>query len=74
MIRFGKGEPFIKPKGIRFREGQDENIRLPKVAIGVFSQMLFKDIVEKFSCREVGYIYYVNFEKSVYILNYKILW
>ena len=71
MIRFGKEEPFIKPKGIRFREGQDENIKLPKVAVGVFSQMLFKDIVEKFKCKEVGYIYYVNFEKSVYILDYK---
>ena len=71
MIRFGEGEPFIKPKGIRFREGQDENIRLPKVAVGVFSQILFKDIVEKFKCKEVGYIYYVNFEKSVYILDYK---
>ena len=71
MIRFGKEEPFIKPKGIRFREGQDENIKLPKVAVGVFSQLLFKDIVEKFKCKEVGYIYYVNFEKSVYILDYK---
>ena len=70
MIRFGKEEPFIKPKGIKFKEGQDANIRLPKVAIGVFSQLLFKDIVEKFQCKEVGYIYYVNLQKNVYILNY----
>lgn len=71
MIRFGKEEPFIKPKGIRFKEGQNPNIRLPKVAIGVFSQLLFWDIVEKFQCKEVGYIYYVNLNRNVYILNYK---
>ena len=41
MIRFGTEEPFIKPNGIKFKEGQDENIKLPKVAIGVFSKILF---------------------------------
>lgn len=71
MIRFGTGEPFIKPKGIRFRKGQDKNIKLPKVAVGVFSRILFKEIVEKFQCKEVGYIAYVNLEKSIYILNFK---
>ena len=53
MIKYGKEEPFIKPRGIKFKEGQDPNIRLPKVAIGVFSQFLFRDIVEKFKCKEV---------------------
>ena len=70
MIRFGNGEPFIKPKHIKFREGQDPNIRLPKVAIGVFSRHLFQDIIEKFSCKEVGYISCTNWEKNVFILNY----
>ena len=71
MIIFGKEEPFIKPKGIRFKEGQNKNIKLPKVAVGVFSRYLFYDIVEKFSCKEVGFISGANIEKEVYILNYK---
>lgn len=70
MIRFDNSEPFIKPKGIKFREGQDSSIRLPKVAIGVFSSHLFKDIVEKFSTKEVGYISVANLERNVYIINY----
>ena len=70
MIRFDNSEPFIKPKGIKFREGQDSSIRLPKVAIGVFSRHLFKDIVEKFSTKEVGYISVANLERNVYIINY----
>lgn len=71
MIRYSNEEGFIKPKGIRFREGQDNNIVLPKVAVGVFSRHLFKDVVEKFNCSEAGYISCGNLEKNVYILNYK---
>lgn len=70
MIRFDNSEPFIKPRGIKFREGQDSNIRLPKVAVGVFSRHLFKDIVEKFSTKEVGYISGANIERNVYVINY----
>ena len=70
MIKFDNSEPFIKPKGIKFREGQDSSIRLPKVSIGVFSRHLFKDIVEKFSTKEVGYISGANLERNVYIINY----
>ncbi len=70
MIKFDNSEPFIKPRGIKFRDGQDSNIRLPKVAIGVFSRYLFKDIVEKFSTKEVGYISGANLERNVYIINY----
>ena len=70
MIRFDNSEPFIKPRGIKFREGQDTKIELPKVAVGVFSNHLFKDIVEKFQTKEVGYISGANIERSVYILNY----
>lgn len=71
MIKYGYKEPFIKPKGIKFRENQDEDIKLPKVAIGVFSRHLFQDIVEKYNCMEVGYISQANMEKNVYVLNYK---
>ena len=71
MIKYDKSEPFIKPHGIKFREGQDPNIKLPKVAVGVFSRHLFKDIVEKFSTKEVGYMSCANLEREIYIINYK---
>lgn len=71
MIRYSNEEGFIKPKGIKFRENQDSTLKLPKVAIGVFSRHLFKDVIEKFNCKEVGYISCANLERNVYILNYK---
>lgn len=71
MIRFDDSEPFIKPYGIKFRENQDPNIKLPKIAIGVFSRHLYKDIIEKFSTKEVGYISGANLERDVYVINYK---
>lgn len=71
MIRYSEEEGFIKAKGIKFREGQDSKIRLPKVAVGVFSRHLFNDVVEKFSCKAVGYISCSNSERDVYILKYK---
>lgn len=71
MIRYSNEEGFIKAKGISFRDNQDKNIVLPKVAVGVFSRHLFHDIVQKFNCREVGLLKCANFERNVYILNYK---
>ena len=71
MIRYSAEEGFIRPKGIKFREGQDQNIKLPKVAVGVFSRHLFEDVIEKFSCLEVGYISCANMERNIYILKYK---
>ena len=71
MNKFDNTEPFIKPHGIKFRDGQDTNIKLPKTAIGVFSRHLFKDIVEKFNTKEVGYISSANIERNIYIINYK---
>ena len=71
MIRFSNQEGFIKPCGIRFREGQDPNIRLPEVGVAVFSRHLFFHIVEKYNAKPVAYISECNFEKDVYILNYK---
>lgn len=41
------------------------------MAIGVFSKVLFNEIINKFDCKEIGMIRNVNFEKKVYILNYK---
>ena len=71
MIRYSNQEGFIKPKGINFRENQGKNIRLPKVAVGVFSKHLYEDVVEKFSSLEVGYLSTANIESNVYILRYK---
>ena len=71
MIRYSNEEGFIRPKGISFREDQDKNIRLPKVAVGVFSKHLFDDVVEKFSSLEVGHLSTANMENNVYILKYK---
>lgn len=46
MIKFSEEEGFIKAHGIKFREGQDKNIKLPSVAVGVFSRHLFDDVIE----------------------------
>ena len=70
MFLYGKDEPMIKPKGIHFRDNQ-ANITLPEVAVGVFSNYLFEDVVAKFPCREVGYVKNANFERNIYILKYK---
>ena len=59
MITYSNQEGFIKPIGIKFRKWQDKNIILPEVAAGVFSRHLFNDIVEKFSCNEVGYFFII---------------
>ena len=71
MIRYSDEEGFIRPSGISFREGQDKNIKLPKVAVGVFSKYLFVDVVKKFSTLEVGHLSTANMENNVYILRYK---
>ena len=71
MIRYSEEDGFIKPRGIKFRENQDKNIILPKVAVGVFSRHLYQDVINKFHCTEVGYISCANMERNVYILNYK---
>lgn len=71
MIKYSNEEGFIKPKGIGFKDDQNKNIILPKVAVGVFSRHLFNDVVEKFSCKEVGYLASANLHRTVYILRYK---
>lgn len=71
MIRYSDKEGFIKPKGIKLKEGIEKTFQLPKVAVGVFSHLLFEDVVQKFNCREVGYFSCANLTRSIYILNYK---
>ena len=70
MIIFSNQEGFFKAKGIKFRQNQEE-IKLPEVAVGVFSRELFFDVVQKYNCKEVGYISTANSERNVYIINYK---
>ena len=70
MIRYSKEEGFIKPYGIKFKENQNKNIKLPSVAIMTFSRRLIEDIVQKYNCEEVGYMSCANYEKKVYILKY----
>ena len=54
MIKFSEEDGFIKAHGFKYREGQDKNIKLPSVAVGVFSRHLFDDVIEKYSALEVG--------------------
>ena len=70
MIMYDSDEAIIKPEAIEYKKGY-ENIKLPKVAIGVFSKVLTKKIVKRFKCIEVGYITNAVFDRSVYILKYK---
>lgn len=69
MIKYSNEEGFIKPNGIKFRDNQ-KNIKLPKVAVLVFSRYLFKDVIKKFNSYEVGYIECANMERDVYIVKY----
>lgn len=71
MIRYSSEEGFIKAPGIKFKNGYDKTIRLPKVAVGVFSHHLYNDVIQKFKCEEVGYISGANIERKVYKLKYK---
>ena len=71
MIKYSDQEGFIKSKGIKFREGQDKNIKLPSVAVGVFSRHLFEDVIKKFQSLEVGYFSTADLERNIYIIKYK---
>lgn len=71
MIRYSKEEGFIKPQGLQFRVGQDKNIKLPSVAVGVFSRHLFEDVIKKLKSLEVGYLTMSGQERNVYIIKYK---
>lgn len=71
MIRYSNEDGFIKCHGMKFRKGQNPNILLPKVAVGVFSKHLFFDTIKEYNCKPVGYMSCANFERDVYILKYK---
>ena len=71
MIKYSNENGFISAKGIKFRDNQNKDIILPKVAVGVFSRHLFNDVIEKFNSMEVGYISTANVERNVYIIRYK---
>lgn len=43
MIKLSEEEGFIKAHGIKFREGQDKNIKLPSVCSRSISRHLFDD-------------------------------
>ena len=68
MIRMGKGEPVIKSHGVHLTS---DISAFPSVAVGVFSHLLFDDIVSKYQCKKVGYMKNANFIKDVYIFKYK---
>lgn len=70
MIYYSKEEGFIKPKGIKYYN-EEQKIKLPSVAIMVFSHHLIEDIVKKYNCTPIGYMACANYEKDVYILKYK---
>lgn len=72
MILFSKEEGLIKATGIRKLDGaRDANYKLPHIAVGVFSEYLLDDIVEKFECIKVGFISGVNCSRPVYIMKYE---
>ena len=64
MIFYSNEAGLIQPEGIKRLDGtKDKNYRLPHVAVGVFSEYLLNDIVEKFECEKVGYISCVNCQR-----------
>ena len=71
MIRYSKQEGFIKPQGLQFREGQDKNIKLPSVAVGVFSRHLFENVIKKLNSLAVGFLTMSGLERNIYIIKYK---
>lgn len=69
MILYSNEKGFIKPPGIKNLAGiRDCNIKLPHIAVGVFSEYLLKDIVKKLKCEKVGEL---TQKRPVYILEYK---
>ena len=72
MIIYSKGKGLIKPNGIKKLDGtRDIHYKLPHIAVGVFSEYLLEDIVEKFECKKVGAISCANCQRPVYIMKYK---
>ena len=69
MILYSNEEGFIKPQGIKNLSGiRDSSIKIPHIAVGVFSEYLLNDIVKKFECDKIGEL---TKKRPVYIINYK---
>ena len=69
MILYSDEDGFIKPQGIKNLKGiRDSSIRLPHIAVGVFSEYLVKDIAKIFECEKVGEL---TEKRPVYIMEYK---
>ena len=72
MIIFSTEESIIKPHGIKKLDGtRDINFKLPHIAVGVFSEYLLDDIVERLGCEKVGVISCANCQRPVYVMKYK---
>lgn len=72
MIRYSSEEGFIKSKGIRDEnDKREKEVKLPKVAIGVYSIKLFENIVEALQTKKIGYLGGASFHRPVYVANYK---
>ncbi len=70
MIKYSDSEGIIRISGIH-KDNKRIDIKLPSVAIGVFSRYLYQDIIEKFPSTEVGYFSCANYNSNVYIIKYK---
>ena len=69
MILYSDEDGFIKPQGIKNLKGiRDSSIKLPHIAVGVFSEYLVKDIAKIFECEKVGEL---TEKRPVYIMEYK---
>ena len=72
MIFYSNEPGLIQPEGIKRLDGtKDKNYKVPHIAVGVFSEYLLNDIVEKFECEKVGHISCANCKRPVYSMNYK---
>lgn len=72
MINYSNEEGVIQPQGIRNLNGiHDRNLKLPHIALGIFSEHLLNDIVQKFKCEKVGEIGGANFHRPIFLLTYK---
>lgn len=72
MIIYSKEEGLIKPSGIKKLDGtRDKNYKLPHIAVGVFSEYLLRDIVQKFECEKVGVVSCANCQRPIYVMKYK---
>ena len=72
MIIYSKEQGIIKSRGIEKLDGtKDINYKLPHIAVGVFSEYLLEDIVEKFECKKAGIISGANCQRPIYVMKYK---